>query len=265
MTCQQNCGKKTHQKLLIGGRSRIGKIIAVTGGKGGVGKSVITSLMAVSLSKIGYRIGILDCDLYSPSISDIFGLGPGSISKNDEYTASSISGIKILSMGLLKNNFEQPLVWRSIASCTMLKEFWQITNWGDLDFLFLDLPNNSDLQLTVFQEFPLDGLILVTNQQRAVIQATKNVYELARGFNINTLGLVINMASFRCPSCQFKVGLRDELIAKRLMGLSQLPVLEVLSFDLSFLSICEEGKIELATTSAFQTIPGLLKTNELLC
>lgn len=245
-------------------QSQVQRVIAITSGKGGVGKSVVTALMGVSLCKLGYRVGILDCDLGAPSITSIFGLGPGHVGQDIHDPDISDSGIRILSMGMLRDQ-ERPLLWRSIPACSILKEFWQTTNWGELDYLFLDLPNSSDVQLMALQEFPLDGVVLVTTPQRQCLQATKHISKVAQTFQVKVLGTVINRTSFNCPVCDANLGLRDQLLAKRLKAISELPVLEVLPYDLSFLTLCEDGKIELATTMAFQNIPSQFRERMIFC
>lgn len=264
MNCQRDLTNRSCKRVPINKLSKINKIIAITSGKGGVGKSAVTSLMAVSLFKLGYRIGILDCDLYNPSITSIFGLNEGNMSEDINYPDLSNSGIKILSMGLLANQ-EQPLLWRGTPSCTILKEFWQTIIWGELDFLLLDLPNNSDLQLMSFQEFPLDGVVFVTTPQKHTIQATKHIYKVTKSCKVNVLGTVVNLNSFNCPVCNANLGLRDKLLTKRLKDISELPILEVLPFDLSFLSLCEEGKIELANSGVFQSIPSFFSSKTRFC
>lgn len=182
--------------------NQIGRIVAVLSGKGGVGKSSVTALLAVALRRLGYKVGILDADVTGPSIPKLFGLPPGGLRGGDlgMLPAVTKTGIRVVSTNLLLKQADQPTIWRGPLIAGTIKQFWQDTIWGRLDYLLVDLPpGTSDAALTVMQNLPLDGVVLVTTpQDLAALVVTKAVHMVERmGFPIHAV--VENMSYFRCP------------------------------------------------------------------
>ena len=184
--------------------SRVKKMIAVVSGKGGVGKSSVTAMSALWASRQGYSVGILDADITGPSIPRMFGLHPWDLSANENtlFPATSVTGIKAMSMNLLMENEEQPVIWRSPVITGALKQFWTDVAWGDVDYMFVDMPpGTGDVPLTVFQSLPIDGIIVVTTPQDLVGMIVSKAVRMAEMMNIPVLGVVENMSYYTCPDC----------------------------------------------------------------
>lgn len=181
----------------------IKKVIGVVSGKGGVGKSLVTSLLAVLMNRKGYTTGILDADITGPSIPKMFGINRRAHSNElgilPERTANDIA---VMSINLLLEQADQPVIWRGPILAGAVKQFWTDVIWGDLDFLFIDMPpGTGDVPLTVFQSIPLDGIVIVTSPQELVSMIVKKAYNMAKQMNIPILGVVENMSCVKCPDC----------------------------------------------------------------
>ncbi|MCI8359731.1 MAG: Mrp/NBP35 family ATP-binding protein [Clostridiales bacterium] len=181
----------------------IKKVIGVVSGKGGVGKSLVTSLLAVLMNRKGYAAGILDADITGPSIPKMFGINRRARSNDlgvlPERTANDIA---VMSINLLLEQADQPVIWRGPILAGAVKQFWTDVLWGDLDFLFIDMPpGTGDVPLTVFQSIPLDGIVIVTSPQELVSLIVKKAYNMAKQMNIPILGVVENMSYVKCPGC----------------------------------------------------------------
>ena len=202
--CQQE-GSCEQKSLLapLNVNSSINKVIGVVSGKGGVGKSMVTSLLAVALARQGYRVGILDADITGPSIPKIFGVSEqASMANNEIYPQVSRGGVSIISVNLLLENADDPVVWRGPIPSGVVRQFWSDVVWTKLDYLLVDMPpGTGDVPLTVFQSLPLDGVIVVTAPQQLVSMIVGKAVKMARLMEIPILGLVENMSSFRCPDC----------------------------------------------------------------
>lgn len=187
----------------------IKKIIAVTSGKGGVGKSLVTSLLAVCANKQGLKVGILDADVTGPSIPKSFGLTENDRAQGSEdglFPVVTKSGIKIMSMNLLLEEPSQPVVWRGPVISGVVKQFYTDVLWGELDVLFIDMPpGTGDVPLTVFQSLKIDGIVVVTTPQDLVSLIVEKSVKMAEIMNVPVLGLVENMSYFRCPDCDKKL------------------------------------------------------------
>lgn len=181
--------------------SRIGKVIGVVSGKGGVGKSLVTTLMALEMNRRGYKAGILDADITGPSIPKAFGLkGPVEMTEEGVYPARSRKGVDVMSVNLLLENETDPVLWRSPIITGTVSQFWQEVIWKDVDYLFIDMPpGTGDVYLTVYQSIKLDGILVVTSPQELVSMIVGKAVKMAERMNVPILGLVENMSYFRCP------------------------------------------------------------------
>lgn len=187
----------------LGDTSCVKHVIAVLSGKGGVGKSLVTSLLAVAMSKAGYHCGILDADLTGPSIPTAFGIS-GQLwgSEQGIIPAKSAGGIDIISMNLMLEDAGEPVIWRGPVIAQVVKQFWSDTHWRDIDYLFVDMPpGTGDVPLTVFQSLPVDGVVVVTTPQDMVSMIVGKAVRMARMMNKPVLGLVENMSYFVCDHC----------------------------------------------------------------
>lgn len=193
-------------------RSQINKVIAVMSGKGGVGKSLVTSSLAAKLKKKGYKAGILDADITGPSIPKMFGLnetanGDG----NGLYPVETSSGIKVMSVNLLLEDKEEPVIWRGPVISSVVKQFWSDVYWGELDYLLIDMPpGTGDVPLTVFQSIPVDGAIIVTSPQDLVRLIVKKAYNMVVKMDIPVMGIVENYSYIECPDCGKKIAVFGE-------------------------------------------------------
>lgn len=251
-SCKSNCDHRAPQHEPPHARSRIQKVIGVVSGKGGVGKSTVTSMMAVAMNKLGYKTAILDADITGPSIPQAFGLHqPASGSDDGIIPAVTKDGIKIMSINLLLPKETDPVVWRGPVVAGAVKQFWTDVCWGDVDYMFVDLPpGTGDVPLTVFQSLPIDGVILVTSPQSLVSMIVSKAVNMARMMNVPVYGFVENYSYFQCPDC----GKRVEIFGKsRLDELAlqfSLPVLARLPINPDIASLFDEGKMAQADVSA---------------
>ena len=205
-SCAQNCASRTapqdlHEKL--NEFSSVKKVIAVVSGKGGVGKSLVTSAMAVELNRRGHKTAILDADVTGPSIPKAFGITERA--KGSEFgiiPETTKTGIDIMSINLLLENTTDPVVWRGPVISGTVKQFWTEVIWKDVDYMFVDMPpGTGDVPLTVFQSIPLDGIIVVASPQELVSMIVEKAVRMAELMNVPILGLVENMSYFKCPDC----------------------------------------------------------------
>lgn len=205
-SCGSDCGERTAPQIMANGNNAgVKKIIAVVSGKGGVGKSLVTSMLAVSAAKKGLKTAILDADITGPSIPKSFGISEKAAC--DEagtviYPAVTKTGIKIMSLNLLMENESDPVIWRGPVIASAVKEFWQNVEWGDVDCMFVDCPpGTGDVPLTIFQSLPVDGIIVVTSPQELVSMIVEKAVKMAKMMDIPVLGIVENMSYFKCPDC----------------------------------------------------------------
>ncbi|MEG6521870.1 Mrp/NBP35 family ATP-binding protein [Desulfotomaculum sp. 1211_IL3151] len=248
-------------KLYPGGQSKIGRVIAVMSGKGGVGKSSVTALMAVNLRRMGYKVGVLDADITGPSIPKMFGVKRVPASQGLLLPAVSSNGINIMSLNLLLEQEDEPVIWRGPIIANVVKQFWTDVNWGEIDYLLIDMPpGTGDVPLTVMQQIPIDGIVVVTSPQDLAAMVVKKAVRMAGIMETPLLGYVQNMAYATCPKC----GEKFELFGKALQKgdtLNDLPVLEVLPIQPEFSQLCDKGLVEESKTKAFEDIPKLVKVN----
>lgn len=199
----ENCESKQIQKAKLNDSSHIKRIVAVLSGKGGVGKSFVTSMLAVSLNRQGYKVGILDADVTGPSIPQAFGVHEKAYGENDLiYPLFSKGGIKIISANCLLENESDPIVWRGILLGNLIKQFYEDVLWEELDYLLIDMPpGTGDVALSTFQLLPVDDLVIVTSPQDLVKLIVTKAIKMANMMNINVLGVVENMSYLTCPDC----------------------------------------------------------------
>ena len=204
-SCSANCAdrEKTDLHEPLNKLSRVRRVIGVVSGKGGVGKSIVTSMLAVLLRRRGYKTAILDADVTGPSIPQAFGLHErASGSDQGIFPEVSKTGVEVMSMNLLLENETDPVVWRGPIIAGTVKQFWTDVVWGDLDVMFIDMPpGTGDVPLTVFQSIPVDGIIVVTSPQQLVSMVVEKAVRMAALMKIPVLALVQNMSFVRCPGC----------------------------------------------------------------
>ena len=200
------------KKAQLNSRSRVKRVVAVLSGKGGVGKSFITSYLAVSLKRKGYNVGILDADVTGPSIPKAFGLKEKAMGEDGLiYPIDTRTGIKVMSANCLLEDDSEPIVWRGILLGNLVKQFYEDVLWEDLDFLLIDMPpGTGDIALTTFQMIPIDDLIIVTSPQDLVSLVVTKAIKMARMMKINVLGVVENMSYLVCPDCQKHISVFGE-------------------------------------------------------
>ena len=204
-TCSSGCEKKEKNSLLESPHemSSVKHIIAVVSGKGGVGKSIVTSMLAVNMQRLGYKTAILDADITGPSIPKAFGIKAGiDGDQNGLIPPTSTSGIDVMSINLLLEEDTKPVIWRGPVIAGTVKQFWTDVIWNDIDYMFIDCPpGTGDVPLTIFQSIPLDGIVIVSSPQELVSMIVQKAANMANLMNIPVLGLVENMSYVKCPDC----------------------------------------------------------------
>ena len=250
-SCASNCdSRKEAQDMRIpcGPFSNVKKVIGVVSGKGGVGKSLVTSMLASAMQARGNSCAVLDADITGPSIPKSFGIKERA--KADEsglLPEESKTGIKIMSINLLLENEESPVVWRGPVISGVIQQFWKDVAWGDVDYMFVDMPpGTGDVSLTVFQNLPVDGIVIVTTPQDLVTMIVKKAFNMAKLMNIPVLGLVENMSYFVCPDCGKEYKIFGESKIDEIAAELGVPVLAKLPIDPKTANLVDKGAIELA-------------------
>lgn len=243
----ENCGSRGIEKLKPHELSKIKKTIAIISGKGGVGKSLVTTLVAVSLKNKGYKVGILDADVTGPSIPQAFGF-KAYLCDGDEngiYPALTKNKMPIISSNLLLENPSAPLVWRGPMISNLVSQLYSQVIFGELDYLLIDMPpGTGDVPLTVFQQIPVDGCIVVSSPQDLVSLVVSKSVNMADEMHIPMLGLIENMAYVKCPHCGEKIDLFGEDKIQKIAAEYKLPLLAELPLDSSFRKLIDEGRAE---------------------
>ncbi len=227
--------------------SSVKKVIGVVSGKGGVGKSFVTASLAAAMKKRGYETGILDADITGPSIPKMYGIhGPAEGSDMGLFPVLGADGTKIMSLNLLMEDEEAPVVWRGPVIASTVKQFWHNVYWGDLDYLFVDMPpGTGDVPLTVFQSLPVDGIVIVTSPQELVQLIVKKAVNMANMMNIPVLGLVENYSFLKCPDCKKEIKLFGDSKIDQAAEEMGIPVLGKMPLDPQFAKLVDEGKFHL--------------------
>ena len=201
----EGCPSKKPQSMLVDMNkdSKIKHVIGIVSGKGGVGKSFVTASLANQMAQKGFNVGILDADITGPSIPKMYGLqGPAQANDEGIYPMTAENGIKVMSGNLLLPQEDEPVIWRGPILANMVKQFWSDVIWGDLDYLFVDMPpGTGDVPLTVFQSLPVEGIVIVSSPQDLVKMIVRKAYKMAQMMNIKVLGVVENYSYVLCPDC----------------------------------------------------------------
>ena len=234
-----------HVKLREG--SSVKKVIAIVSGKGGVGKSLVTSLLASKVQKHGYRTAILDADITGPSIPESFGVGEKRAETEGDslYPVVTDSGIQLMSMNFLLQNENDPVIWRGPVISGAVQQFWTDVNWKDVDFMFVDMPpGTGDVPLTVFQSLPIDGIIVVSSPQQLVRVIVEKAVKMAGLMNIPILGLVENMSYVKCPDCGKEISVFGKSNIQKIAEGFNIPVLARIPMEESVSASVDAGDIE---------------------
>ncbi len=246
-SCQAECSSRTQSFLeKPHEQSSIKKIIGVISGKGGVGKSSITAMLAVAMARRGFHSAILDADITGPSIPRMFGITEKATGTESAlFPVSSRTGIDMMSVNLLLEHDTDPVIWRGPVIAGVIKQFWQDVIWKDVDYMFVDMPpGTGDVPLTVFQSIPLNGLIIVASPQELVSMIVEKAAKMAQMMNIPILGLVENMSYIQCPDCGKQIPLFGKGDSEELAKTLGLPLLAKMPVDPAFARLCDSGKIE---------------------
>lgn len=258
-SCGENCSSRNGgiaKKSLREGAT-VRKVIAVVSGKGGVGKSMTTALLASYCAKLGYRTAILDADITGPSIPKMFGTNERAMGREDGaiYPVLSKQGIQMMSMNLLLEEDTQPVVWRGalIGGCAV--QFWTDVLWDDVDYMFVDMPpGTGDVPLSVYQSLPIDGIVVVSTPQSLVKMIVEKAVNMAEMMNVPVLGIVENMSYIACPDCGKKIELFGESKAEALAREFSVPVALRMPLDPALAKMADEGNIYDADSSAFEEV-----------
>ena len=241
--CSHNSQNPQSMLEAMNAYSNIKHVIGVVSGKGGVGKSFVTSSLAVQMAKAGYKVGILDADITGPSIPKMFG-AHGQLVGDEKgmYPYETKEGIKIVSINLLMEDEEAPVVWRGPVIAGAVKQFWNEAVWGDVDYLFVDMPpGTGDVPLTVFQSLPVDGIVIVTSPQELVQMIVKKAFHRANMMHIPVLGLVENFSYLKCPDCGKKIALFGESNIDEVAAKEGTRVLGKLPLDPAYAKAADAG------------------------
>ena len=260
----EGCPSKSNPKSMqeaMNAFSNIKHVIGIVSGKGGVGKSFVTSSLACLMAKAGYKVGILDADITGPSIPKMFGL-KGQVFASDEgmVPLETAEGIKVMSINLLMEDEEAPVVWRGPVIAGAVKQFWNETYWGEIDYLFVDMPpGTGDVPLTVFQSLPVNGIVIVTSPQELVQMIVKKAYNMANMMNIPVLGVVENFSFLKCPDCGKEIKMfgesKIEVVAEEL-GVN---LLGKMPLDPTYAQAADEGSFYQIDNPYLASAKGILE------
>jgi len=264
-SCEEDCAdrkedfsEKPHEL------SNIKKVIAVVSGKGGVGKSLVTSMLAVTMNRMGHHSAILDADITGPSIPKSFGIKEKA--KGSEfgiYPIKSKTGIDIMSVNLLLENDTDPVIWRGPIIAGTVKQFWTDVIWSDVDYMFIDMPpGTGDVPLTVFQSIPVDGIIVVTSPQELVSMIVSKAVKMAEMMNIPIIGLVENMSYFKCPDNGIDYKVFGESHIEEIAEKHNLKVLAKIPIDPKISAACDKGMIELFEGDWLDPVVKIIENSE---
>ena len=244
------CGDRTAEAgpstLAPNNRTNVKHVIGVVSGKGGVGKSLVTSLLASEMNKRGHKVAILDADITGPSIPKSFGVDSRLTADADGINpAKSASGIEVMSVNLMLPEGDMPVAWRGPVVTGAIKQFWQEVNWGDVDYMFVDMPpGTSDVFLTVFQSLPVDGIVTVSAPQELVAMIVGKAVNLAKSLEVPVVGLVENMAYFKCDECGKEHHIFGEPQGAAVAEKYDIHAVATLPMDPTFARLVDEGKVE---------------------
>ena len=255
-SCGSDCADRKAESLLAkpNPKSNIKKVIAVVSGKGGVGKSTVTSMLAVAMAREGKRVGVLDADITGPSAPTAFGVTECQGANEDGlYPALTRGGIQVMSINLLLDDPADPVVWRGPVIAGAVKQFWTDVIWEDVDYMFVDMPpGTGDVPLTVFQSLPVDGIIIVTSPQDLVSMIVSKAVKMANMMHIPVLGFVENYAYLQCPDCGKKINVFGKSHLDETAAKFELPILARLPIDPNVAECYDNGLMETVNTDALK-------------
>ena len=261
-----DCGDRKAESLLakLNPRSSVKKVIAVVSGKGGVGKSTVTSMLAVAMARQGKRVGVLDADITGPSAPTAFGVNECRGANEDGlYPALTRSGIQVMSINLLLDNPADPVVWRGPVIAGAVKQFWTDVIWEDVDYMFVDMPpGTGDVPLTVFQSLPVDGIVIVTSPQDLVSMIVAKAVKMANMMHIPVLGFVENYSYLQCPDCGKKISVFGKSHLDEVAEKFQLPILARLPIDPAVAEAYDNGLMETVNTDTLAQVMEAIKNLE---
>ena len=252
-SCSANCESRTTDKTsfleALAPESKVKKVIGIVSGKGGVGKSLVTSMLAVSMNRKGHHTAILDADITGPSIPMAFGVADErpavTLDGRLMIPAKSLEGVEIMSANLLLENATDPVIWRGPVIAGAVKQFWTETLWQDVDYMFVDMPpGTGDVPLTVFQSLPVDGIIIVTSPQELVSMIVAKAVNMAKKMDIPILGVVENMSYLECPDCKKHIHVFGESHVEQAAQENGLKVLAQIPIDPKIAQMVDGGRVE---------------------
>lgn len=250
-SCSEKCSTQIGRNLdfiePLNQFSSIKHVIGVMSGKGGVGKSSVTSMLAVHMQRLGYKVGILDADITGPSIPKAFGIKEKAMHDPSVgiVPPESKNNMKVMSMNVLLDNEDDPVIWRGPVIAGVVKQFWTDVFWGELDYLFVDMPpGTGDVTLTVFQSIPLDGVVVVTSPQGLVSLIVKKAINMAEKMSIPVIGIVENMSYVKCPDCNKEIKIYGDSKIEEFAAECNVSVLAKMPLDADIARLCDEGRIE---------------------
>lgn len=260
--CSANCGeRKEIQKDKPNELSKIKKVIGIVSGKGGVGKSLVTSMLAVALNRRGLKTAVLDADITGPSIPKAFGVTQKAFGNElGIMPAVTETGIEMMSVNLLLENDSDPVLWRGPIIGGTVRQFWTEVVWNDVDVMFVDMPpGTGDVPLTVFQSLPVDGIIVVTSPQELVSMIVGKAVKMAKMMNIPILGLVENMSYFKCPDCGKELEVFGKSRVTETAAEFGIETTARLPIDPAVAAACDQGKVEQVNTDGLKPIADMLE------
>ena len=247
-SCGESCASREPQSLLKAHHAdaHVGKVYGIVSGKGGVGKSMVTSQLAVTMRRRSYQVGILDADITGPSIPKAFGIHGRAMAQGDAIVpVTTATGIQLMSVNLLLEHETDPVIWRGPVIAGAVKQFWTDVIWQDVDYMFVDMPpGTGDVALNVFQTLPVDGVIIVASPQELVSMVVQKAVKMAQMMNIPIVGLVENMSYVECPDCGKKISVFGESHVDEVAAKHGLPVLAKCPIDPQLAACSDAGMIE---------------------
>ncbi|MBQ8621240.1 MAG: Mrp/NBP35 family ATP-binding protein [Oscillospiraceae bacterium] len=257
-SCGSDCGDRKAESLLaqLNPNSSVKKVIAVVSGKGGVGKSTVTSLLAVAMARKGKRVAVLDADITGPSAPTAFGVTEcEGASEDGLYPALTRGGIQVMSINLLLDDPASPVVWRGPVIAGAVKQFWTDVIWEDVDYMFVDMPpGTGDVPLTVFQSLPVDGIVIVTSPQDLVSMIVSKAVKMANMMHIPVLGFVENYSYLQCPDCGKKIEVFGKSKLPEVAESFGLPILAKLPIDPQVAECFDNGLMETVNTDGVSAV-----------
>ena len=257
-SCSSGCSDNKAESMIkpLNAASSVKRVIGVVSGKGGVGKSLVTAMLAVNMANRGYHAAVLDADITGPSIPKAFGIsGRVYATEDGVIPMRTVKGIDIISTNLILENASDPVVWRGPVIAGAVEQFWTETVWDNVDYMFVDMPpGTGDVPLTVFQSLPIDGIVIVTSPQDLVSMIVGKADKMAHMMNVPIIGLVENMSYFKCPDCGKEYEIYGKSHVKEEAKEFEIPYYAKLPIDPNFAACVDKGEIEFLDVSALNNI-----------